>query len=91
MEFTKKTNEIYGARNAGYKLDGCAGLEIDNDLADKIAKLHGERYLDDLLDMFCDFDGDLFEDESGQPYAVAYVYYDCREIPLCWQKMKRCN
>ena len=85
--FVRKTEEIYGARNAGYKIDSSEDREMDTQLARKLSAERGERFVNDKLDELYDFDGDLYEDENGDPYAVEFVYDKNNYVPLCWQKM----
>lgn len=87
--FERKTFELYGARNAGYCFDLKEDREIDNQLMRKLIAERGERFVDNKLDDFCDFTGDLYEDENGEPFAVGFVYDGEHEVPLCWQKLRK--
>lgn len=84
-KFEKVTNELYGARNAGYTFDENADREMNEQLIRKLTAERGQRFVDKKLDAFYDMDGDLFRDEDGQEYAVEMVDRE----PLCWQKLRR--
>ena len=86
-EFKKVTNELYGAKNAGYRIDRFADREMDEQLARRLKAERGERFVDDKLDQLYDFDGDLYMDDNGVPYAVVYVMDRDHEVPLCWQRL----
>ena len=87
-EFKRVTNEMfYGARKAGYRFDVFADREVNKQLVRKLLAERGELYIDAKMDEFCDFDGDLYVDENGTPYAVEYIYDSGHEVPLCWQKL----
>lgn len=83
--FVRLTNELYGARHAGYCFDLTAPRECDNDLMTRLVADIGWNYVDGMFDSFCDFDGDLYRDDNGDLYAV--MFYN--ERPFCWQKVKK--
>lgn len=87
-KFTKLTEEIHGARNAGYRFDLTADRETDEQLIRKIRAERGDRIIDDALDDLYDFAGDLYQDENGDYYAVEFVTDNGHQVPLCWQKLK---
>ena len=89
MKFEKVTSELYGAKKAGYTFDRDAEREINTQLMRILAAERGERFAEDKLDSFSDFDGDLYRGEDGEAYAVLYVYANGREQPLCWQRLKK--
>ena len=88
-KFERLTQEIYGARNAGYMIDGKAELETDEQLIRKLRAERGDRFVEKKLDELYDFDGDLYQDENGDFYAVVFVYDRDHEVPLCWQKLTK--
>lgn len=87
--FTPKTSELYGAKNAGYQFDRNSAREVNEEIVRKLTAERGERFVADKLDSLYDFDGDLFVDASGVFFAVVMVNVDSREVPLCWQQLKR--
>ena len=87
MKFKQITHDLYGAKKAGYCLDENADRIIDASVAATI----GFKRTDTCLDSFYDFDGDLYEDEDGKPYAVMMVFADGKYQPLCWQKLRPAN
>ena len=86
-KFERKTSELYGAKRAGYRFDRFADREMDEQLIRKLRAERGERFVDDKLDALYDFDGDLYQDENGDFYAVVFVWDHDHEVPLCWQKL----
>jgi len=88
-KFEKVTEEIYGARKAGYTFDLAADRELNTQMMRVLIAERGERFVDDELDSFYDGDGDLYMDEDGQPYAVCMVYDGNHYVPLCWQKLRK--
>lgn len=85
--FERKTFELYGARNAGWRLAQDAEVETDTQLFRILAAERGERFVDDKVDSLCDFAGDLYEDEDGIPCAVEFVWFKGHEVPLCWHRL----
>lgn len=85
--FERKTEKLYGARDAGYKFDRTADREEDQQLIRKLRAERGDRFVDDKLDALYDFDGDLYQDENGDFYAVVFVWDHDHEVPLCWHKL----
>lgn len=86
MKFERITNELYGARNAGYVFDSTAPRTIDQDVVDRM-KSRGEAYIDNQLDAMYDNDGDLYRGEDGEYYGVIFGYVDGHIVPLAWQRM----
>lgn len=87
MKFKKMTNELYGAKNAGYVIDVDAPRITDADLYVKLAIERGNRFVDGKLDALYDFDGDLYKGEDGEYYAVEFVNTDDEVKPFCWQRV----
>lgn len=87
MKFERLTNEVYGAKKAGYVIDTEEPRITDADLYVRIANERGSRYVDNKLDDLYDNDGDLYKGEDGNAYAVEYVYIDGVFKPLCWQRL----
>lgn len=87
-KFVKMTEELYGAKNAGYAIDKAADREEDQQLIRKLRAERGDRFVDDKMDALYDFDGDLYQDENGNFYAVVFVWDHDHEAPLCWHKLK---
>ena len=86
-KFERKTEELYGAKRAGYRLDRFADMEMDEQLARKLKAERGERFVEDKLDALMDLDGDLYMDENGVPYVVEFVWDGEHEVPLCWHRL----
>lgn len=89
MNFTRKTNEVFGARNAGYTYDETAERQLDKELLNRIRADRGERFVDDIIDAFEDFDGDLYLGDDGEHYQVGFVYEDGEEKPFAWRRLIR--
>lgn len=87
--FTRITAELYGARSQGYEFDLTAVTGINTALYNELAADNGANYLDKRMDSFCDFDGDLYMDENGEPYAVDEMYRNGKMVPLFWHKLVR--
>lgn len=86
-KFERITNELYGAKHAGYRIDRNAEKEVDEQLIRKLRAERGERFVDNKLDEIYDFDGDAYKDENGDVYAVVMVWIQDKEEPLCWHKL----
>lgn len=84
-KFERVTNEIYGARIAGYVIDRTAEREVNTQLMRKLTAERGERFVENKLDELYDYDGDLFMDPEGETFAVCYV----DGVPLCWQHLRK--
>ena len=84
-KFEKITSELYGAKKAGYIFDKSADREMNEQLIRKLTAERGQRFVDKKLDAFYDLDGDLYQDEEGQAYAVELVDGE----PICWQKLRK--
>ena len=87
--FEKKTEELYGARNAGYKIDRTADREEDAQLLRRIRAERGDRFVEDKRDALYDFDGDLYQDENGDFYTVVFVWDHDHEVPLFWNRLTK--
>lgn len=85
--FKQITNKPYGALESGYAFNPRASLEKDEQLFRKLSAERGRRFVEDKLDTFDEFSGDLYEDENGAPYAVEFVYDGDRYVPLFWQEL----
>lgn len=86
--FEKITNELYGAKKAGYTFDENAKREMNEHLIRKLTAERGQRFVDQKLDAFCDLDGDLYRNADGEIdnyYAVEFVDGE----PFCWQKLRK--
>lgn len=83
MKFEKITDQLYGARKAGYTFDMTAPRETDDALLDRLSS----RMADNLLDEFYDFDGDLYQGDDGEFYAVKFATFDGQEKPVIWQRL----
>lgn len=83
MEFTKLTNEVFGARKLGYRFDLDAEFGRNESLLRDVTAYCGERFADDLIDGFFDLDGDLYKGEDGEYYAVQMYLGK----PLVWQRL----
>ena len=88
-KFTQQTSEWYGARNAGYRLDPSAPLDVNESLEAKIVAQHGERFVQVLRESFNKFTGDMYKDEGNTPYMVTYwngtPLYWRRLVPACYK------
>ena len=87
MTFEQLTNELDGARNAGYTWDLTANRETDTALLEKLRKERGTRWVENLLDSFWDFDGDLFKGGDGNFYAVKMVFCGDHSVPAIWHRL----
>lgn len=85
--FERKTEKLYGARDAGYRIDKTFDCEENEQLVRKIRAERGDRFVNNKLDSLYDFDGDLYTDENGNPYAVVFVYDHEQEAPLFWCRL----
>lgn len=85
--FNRITNELYGAKKAGFRLEYGADREVDEQLLRLLTAERGERFVNNKLDSLYDLDGDLYEDENGDPYAVVFVSAGNQEKPLCWHRL----
>lgn len=89
MKFERLTSEGYGARNAGYTLDLDYPREYDKDLLQEAEIERGERFVDNALDSFNDFDGDLYRGDDGNLYAVSSIWFGNSSVPVIWQRVKK--
>lgn len=85
--FEKCTDSLYGARNAGYVFDKTVAREVDEQFMQNLIVSRGRWFVDAKLDELYDLDGDLYQGEDGQYYAVVFVYDGDVPVPLCWQKL----
>ena len=87
MKFERITNELYGARHAGYKIDTTVPHEIDEEVMDQVAVDNGRNWADGQIDALYDCDGDLYRGEDGLYYIVCFVTVGGKTLPLAWQRM----
>lgn len=90
MKFKSVTNEIFGARKAGYTFDTNAPRETDDALLADL-RSRSRRLADNLLDEFYDLDGDLYRGDNGEYYAVKFASFDGQEKPVIWQRLVKSN
>ena len=93
MNFTKITNELYGARRAGYTLDTAAPLNSDPDVLDRLRATRGENYVENLPDSLYDMESDLYLGDDGAYYVVLTACLDDESghivsLPAYWQQVK---
>lgn len=89
MKFEKLTDELYGARKAGYEFDPQAARYINEEARKRLS----ENRIDILLDQLYDNDGDLYRGEDGECYGIVFctIYdgeaKDWKDVPFAWQRM----
>ena len=88
MKFTKITNEVYGARKAGYTLAPECKVIFDPEASDAYIADRGVNALDLIPDDLFDMDGDAYLGEDGEVYAVREAYInDDTLTPIAWVKL----
>jgi len=89
MKFTQLTNEVFGAQNAGFRIDPDAERMTDDERIKVLHDRMGETYVNALLDSFYDFESDLFQGEDGEYYAVMMDPTTTESCPLILQRLLR--
>lgn len=92
MTFTKITNEVYGAKKAGFVHDGTGKVFYDDNAVKAFLQIRDQNALDRIPDSLFDLDCDAYIGDDGKAYAVYDSYIGGKDIPVAWIRLiPRCG
>lgn len=78
-------------RTAGYVIALPAQRELNQPALDDLQRRLGESRVNSALDGLWNNDGDLYQGDDGNFYAVEFDYSVSPAVPLAWAKLTKAD